>query len=192
MPYGTMTRSPYYGSGTKTLRLWWDLTHYSSEGGHGTKSYLPGDSTSRRGETCVNHKIKMIKRVILLLFLLLSFVGVFGAGIFTATMLHIGSPIVTIDFVNNSPKKIRLIEISRESTRDANIRYQIPGLDPGKARTFKMYALGESSYEVVVTFSGDTRLVGEEGYVEGGYKVKETIGPQKIESEVDLVGDYKS
>ena len=123
--------------------------------------------------------------------LLILFVVVFAAGVLIATVLHIGSPIVTIDFTNNSAQKIQSIDINHEIGRYGKVRYQISGLEPKETRTLRVYAPAESSYEVVVTFADNSRVVGGVGYVEAGYRVKESIGPQKIESKVDLTGGYK-
>jgi hypothetical protein len=129
----------------------------------------------------------MMKKIILLIL----FVVVFAAGVLIATVLHIGSPIVTIDFTNNSAQKIQSIDINHEIGRYGKVRYQISGLEPKETRTLRVYAPAESSYEVVVTFADNSRVVGGVGYVEAGYRVKESIGPQKIESKVDLTGGYK-
>jgi len=123
--------------------------------------------------------------------LLISFVVVFAAGAFTATVLHIGSPIVTIDFTNNTTKKIQSIEINHEIGRQGKVLYQISGLEPRETRTLRVYAPAESAYEVIATFADNSRVVGGAGYVEAGYRVKESIGLQKIESKVDLTGGYK-
>lgn len=129
----------------------------------------------------------MTKKIILLI----SFVVVFAAGAFTATVFHIDSPIVTIDFINNSNKKIQSIDINHEIGRYGNVRYQIMGLEPKKTKTVRVYAPAESSYEVIATFADNSHVVGGAGYVEAGYRVKESIGPHKIESKVDLTGGYK-
>lgn len=123
--------------------------------------------------------------------LLISFIVVFAAGAFTAIVLHIGSPIVTIDFTNNSAHKIQSIDINHEIGRYGKVRYQISDLEPKQTRTLRVFAPAESSYEVAVTFADNSRVVGGVGYVEAGYRVKESIGPQKIESKVDLTGGYK-
>jgi nitrogen regulatory protein PII-like uncharacterized protein len=129
----------------------------------------------------------MMKKIILLI----SFVVVFAAEVLTATVLHIGSPIVTIDFINNSNKKIQSIDIKNEIGRYGKVRYQLTGLEPKETKTLRVYAPTESSYEVITTFTDNSRVVGGVGYVEAGYRVEESIGPQKIESKVDLTGGYK-
>lgn len=129
----------------------------------------------------------MMKKIILLV----SFVCVFVAGAFTATVLHIGAPIVTIDFTNNSNQKIQSIDINHEIGRYGRVRYQLTGLEPKQTRTLRVYTPAESSYEVAVTFTDSSRVVGGQGYVEAGYRVSEIIGLQKIESKVDLTGSYK-
>jgi hypothetical protein len=129
----------------------------------------------------------MMKKIILLI----SFVAVFVAGAFTATVLHIGSPIVTIDLTNNTNQKIQSIDINHEIGRYGKVRYQLTGLEPNQTRTLRVYAPAESSYEVAVTFADNSRVVGGAGYVEAGYRVREAIGPQKIESKFDLIGGYK-
>lgn len=117
--------------------------------------------------------------------LLISFVVVFAAGAFTATVFHTGSPIVTIDFFNNSNQKIQSIDINHEIGRHGKVHYQITGLEPNETRTLRVYAPAESSYEVTATFADNSRVVGGAGYVEAGYRVRESIGPQKIESKFE-------
>lgn len=129
----------------------------------------------------------MMKKTILLI----SFVVVFATGFFAATVLHIGSPIVTIDFTNNSTQKIQSIDINHEIGRYGKVRYQITGLEPKETRTLRVFAPAESSYEVAVTFADNSRVVGGAGYVEAGYRVREVIGSQNIESKFDLIGGYK-
>ena len=129
----------------------------------------------------------MMKKIIFFI----SFILIFTAGAITATILHIGSPIVTIDFTNNTTKKIQSIEITHEIGTDGKVRYQITGLEPKETRTLRVYAPAESSYEVIATFADNSRVVGGAGYVEAGYRVKESIGPQNIESKIDMMGSYK-
>lgn len=129
----------------------------------------------------------MMKKTILLI----SFVVVFATGFFAATVLHIGSPIVTIDFTNNSTQKIQSIDINHEIGRYGKVRYQITGLEPKETRTLRVFAPAESSYEVAVTFADNSRVVGGAGYVEAGYRVREVIGSQNIESKFNLIGGYK-
>ena len=129
----------------------------------------------------------MMKKIILLS----SFIVIFAAGAITAIILHIGSPIVTIDFTNNSSKKIQSVEITHEIGMDGKVRHQINGLEPKETRTLRVYAPAESSYEVIATFADNSRVVGGAGYVEAGYRVKESIGSQKIESKIDMMGSWK-
>jgi hypothetical protein len=98
---------------------------------------------------------------------------------------------VTIDFTNNSTQKIQSIDVNHEIGKHGKVLYQITGLEPKETRTLRMYAPAESSYGVVVTFADNSRVVGGAGYVEAGYKVRESIGPQKIESKYDLIGGYR-
>jgi hypothetical protein len=125
------------------------------------------------------------------LLIFFSFIIVFVAGVVIASIFHTGSPMVTIDFVNSSGKKIESIEITQEFGKDEKIRHQIKGNTPGATKTFRMYAPGESSFEVKVTFSDGKQIVGGEGYIEAGNRVTEVIGAEKIESEVSLTGSYK-
>lgn len=129
----------------------------------------------------------MMKKIILLI----SLVVVFVAGAFTATVLRISSPIVTIDFTNNSAQNIQSIDINHEIGKYGKVRYQISDLEPKQTRTLRVFAPAESSYEVAVTFADNSRVVGGQGYVEAGYRVSEIIGLQKIESKVDFIGSYE-
>ncbi len=105
-------------------------------------------------------------------------------------MLHTGSPIVTIDFINNSTQRIKSIDINHEIGKFGKIRYQISDLEPKQTKTLRVFAPAESSYEVAVTFGDNSCVVGGVGYVEAGYRIRESIGTQKIESKVDLTGGY--
>lgn len=135
----------------------------------------------------VRARKNMMKKIILLI----AFVIVFAAGALTATLLHIGSPIVTVDFTNNSTQRIKSIDVNHEIGRFGKVRYLISDLEPKQTRTLRVFAPAESSYEVTVTFADNSRVVGGAGYVEAGYRIRESIGPQKIDSKVDLMGGYK-
>lgn len=56
----------------------------------------------------------MSKRILLIF----AFIVVFLAGVLIASIFHAGSPMVVIDFVNNSGKKIESIEIIQKFGRD--------------------------------------------------------------------------
>lgn len=129
----------------------------------------------------------MMKKVILAF----SFVVVFVAGIGAAAYLQTGSRIVTVELKNNSGKKIETIEIVQELVKVGKVRHQVEGMAAGTAKTFRMYAPAESSFDLIVTFSDGKKIVQEEGYVEAGNRVIETIGTKKIESKTILMGSYK-
>ncbi|GAB7026312.1 hypothetical protein [Geotalea toluenoxydans] len=128
----------------------------------------------------------MIKRILFIF----AFIAVFLAGVLTASIFHAGSPMVVIDFVNNSGKKIESIEIIQKFGRDEKIRHQIQGLTAGTSKTFRMSAPAESSYGLIVNFADGSRIAGGEGYMEAGNKVTEVIGTTKIESRHNI-GGYK-
>ena len=129
----------------------------------------------------------MLKKILITI----AFIGSFVAGIFVASIMHFGAPIITIDFINNADKDIQSIQIMHEMGRDNIIQYQIAGLKTGKEKRIHLYAPAESSYELTITFADGNKLTGGAGYVEAGYKVKEVVKKDKIESKADLFGSYK-
>ena len=108
-----------------------------------------------------------------------------------AAISHFGSPIVTIEFINNSGKEIKVVEIIHEAARFGQIRHSISNLAPGMERQIRIWAPAESSYKVVVTVADQKELTGGEGYIEPGYKITEIIEADKIRSGAKPFGAYR-
>jgi hypothetical protein len=68
--------------------------------------------------------------------------------------------------------------------------YIIENIPVGSSKTLKLYAAGESSYKLTVTFMNGKTLQGGAGYVESGYKVTENVTNENIKSDIDLHGVY--
>jgi hypothetical protein len=128
----------------------------------------------------------MIRKTLYLLLLILVFVG----GVFVSAISHFGSPIVTIEIINNSGKGIKTAEIIHETGRFGEIQHRITSLAPSQKRQIRIWAPAESSYKLIVTFADQKQLTGGQGYIEPGYKVIETIEGDKINSDVKLFGGY--
>ena len=75
----------------------------------------------------------MIKKILLLV----AFIVVFAAGVVITSILHFGSPIVNIEFINESGKDIKAISIMHKTGRYGDIHHQISDLGIGKQRQFK-------------------------------------------------------
>ena len=59
-------------------------------------------------------------------------------------------------------------------------------LETGASRTIRFRARGETSYTLRVRFDDGSELAAGR-YAESGYKVRETVGDSKIESETSLI-----
>jgi hypothetical protein len=129
----------------------------------------------------------MIKKILLLI----AFVAVFAAGVALASIMHFGSPVVDISFINKSGKDITAIEINHEVGRFGEIRHQIADLHKGQDRQIRIWAPAESSYNLIVTFADKGQLTGGQGYIQPGYKITEIINSDKIESDATAFGNYK-
>lgn len=101
----------------------------------------------------------------------------FGAGAITASILHLASPIVTVQLKNVSDQKIKAVQLEHEhgSLTAATI-------GPGDSRLVRFYSPAESSYSIKVVFADGRTLSGGGGYVEAGYKITEVISDDKIKT----------
>ena len=120
---------------------------------------------------------RLLKVVALVALVLISF----GAGVITAAIFHVGSPIVTVQLQNASAQKIASVHLEHEhgSLSATNI-------ESGGSRKVRFYAPGESSYQIQVTFSDGHTITGGAGYVEAGYGVTEVITDATIKSDYQL------
>lgn len=57
----------------------------------------------------------------------------------------------------------------------------IDNLNNGESKIVPVHVVGESSYSVVATLEGGEVVVGEGGYIEPGYRIRETITQNKIQ-----------
>ena len=128
----------------------------------------------------------MIKKIILLL----AIVAVFIGGVFISAVSHFGSPIVTINFINNSGTEIKTIDVIHETGRFGEIQHRISNLLTGKERQIRIWSPAESSYKLIVTFADQKQITGGAGYIEPGYNIAEIIKKDKIKSEIKLYGTY--
>ena len=105
----------------------------------------------------------------------------FGAGIITAEIFHLGSPIVTVQLQNASAQKIASISLEHEYGS-----LSVTNIEPGDSRKVHFYAPGETSYEIRVAFADGRTITGGAGYVEAGSGVTEVISDATIKSEIQL------
>jgi len=129
----------------------------------------------------------MIRKILYLLLLIVVFIG----GVFISAVIHFGSPIVTIEFINKSDNEIKTTEIIHEAGRFGEIQHRISSLRPGEKRQIRIWAPAESSYRLIVTFADGRQLTGGFGYIEPGYKTTEIIEGDKIKSDANAFGAYR-
>jgi len=125
------------------------------------------------------------------LLITVAILGAFVIGIIIASIFHFGSPLIDIEFINNSGNDIQSININHEIGRDNRIQCQFGGLKTGTKKLVHLYAPAESSYELTIAFSDGKKITGGAGYVEAGYHVTEIIEKDKIESNVNLFRSYR-
>jgi hypothetical protein len=102
----------------------------------------------------------------------------FGVGVITAAFFHLGSPIVTVLFLNSSTHKISTVNLEHEHGS-----LFVSNIEPGKSSKVYFYSPGESSYKIQVTFADGRTISGGAGYVEAGYLVTEVISDSTIKSD---------
>ena len=107
--------------------------------------------------------------------------GSFGAGVITAAIFHLGSPIVTVQLQNASAQKIASVILEHEHGS-----LSVTNIEPGDSRKVYFYAPGETSYQIRVAFTDGRTITGGAGYVEGGYGVTEVISDATIKSDFQL------
>ena len=107
--------------------------------------------------------------------------GSFGAGVITAAIFHLGSPIVTVQLQNASAQKIASVTIEHKHGS-----LSVTNIEPGDSRKVYFYAPGETSYQIRVAFTDGRIITGGAGYVEAGYGVTEVISDATIKSDFQL------
>jgi hypothetical protein len=122
---------------------------------------------------------------------LVALIVVFVAGMFFAAVIHFDSPLVTIEFINESGKEIKTIDVIHETGRFGKIKHSISDLSTGKRKQIRIWAPAESSYELVVTLADQKQVTGGQGYIEPGYKITEIIEGDTIRSEAIPFGAYR-
>ena len=100
-----------------------------------------------------------------------------GIGLMAMVMSPLLS-IVRVEVVNESPQPLTNIVIQHEEGMVA-----IASLQPGSRQILPVLVDGESSYHIQATLPNGEILQGQEGYVEPGYRVRETISSNGIEHE---------
>lgn len=97
---------------------------------------------------------------------------------------------VTVDVVNDTSQVIETITLTGETgVASAAIPSETVGpLAPGKQQRVVLSEItGEGSYSIQVVFEDGRELKGAGGaYVEGGYRMSETVKETEIISETDL------
>ena len=107
--------------------------------------------------------------------------GSVGAGVITAAIFHLGSPIVTVQLQNASAQKIASVTLEHEHGS-----LSVTNIEPGDSRKVYFYAPGETSYQIRVAFTDGRTITGGAGYVEAGYGVTEVISDATIKSDFQL------
>ena len=107
--------------------------------------------------------------------------GSFGAGVLTAAIFHLGSPIVTVQLKNASAKNIASVTLEHEHGS-----LSVTNIEPGDSRKVHFYAPGETSYQIRVAFADGHTITGGAGYVEAGYGVTEVITDATIKSDFHM------
>lgn len=99
------------------------------------------------------------------------------------------SPGVRVSIANESGKDIETIEFWSEQANQPTptLLESIGPLEAGEKHKIILSDItGEGAYFTQVTFEDGEQIEGGAGYVEGGYRVIETIGETEITSEIDF------
>ncbi|MBH0199820.1 MAG: hypothetical protein HP497_10450 [Nitrospira sp.] len=104
----------------------------------------------------------------------------FAGGIFVTSVLHLGSPIITVNLHNDSTKEISSLRLTHEHGL-----IDVQKMAAGATRTLRFFAPAESSYKITLVFTDGKSLEGRSTYVEAGYSISETITQEEIKTEFD-------
>ena len=100
-----------------------------------------------------------------------------------------GSPGVKVSISNKSGKSIETVEFWRDPTNNSlPVLLEATGpLKIGEKKTVILSPfIGEGSYLTQVTFVDGEQIAGGAEYVEGGYRVLETVKETEVISEIDI------
>lgn len=106
-------------------------------------------------------------------------VVIFLAGALTSSAFEWLHEITTIEITNASEQPIRYIDI-RYRGQDKMQGRIAQGLKPKEKIMFKWVALGEASFEYVVTFEDDHQLARTGEYTSRGQTVKDEVASDTI------------
>jgi hypothetical protein len=114
---------------------------------------------------------------------LATLLAAFAVGAVAAMMRGWGTPIATINVVNNSGKSFGAIELEVETCARRTVLIeasppQLTGL------TYRVPVCGEGGYKVKVTFTDGTTISSVGRYIENGYRTTETVNRDAISSKV--------
>ena len=95
---------------------------------------------------------------------------------------------VSVSITNESGKNIETIKFWRERADQPTTFIESVGplKDGEKQRIILSDITGEGTYSTLVTFADGEQIEGGAEYVEGGYRVNETVKATEIVSEVEL------
>ena len=113
-----------------------------------------------------------------------SIVVGFLAGAATSAARGWGSPVVSLDVINQSGRPVQFVTVEYESCGTKSTLAARP-LARGEETTFRFLVCGEGGYQVVARFDGGVELKGRGGYVESGYRATEVLQAKSIESTID-------
>ncbi len=108
----------------------------------------------------------------------------FLAGAATSAARGWGSPVVSLEVINQSGLPVQFVAVEYESCGSKSALAGRP-LARGEETTFRFLVCGEGGYQVVAHFDGGVELKGRDGYVESGYRATEILRANRIESSID-------
>lgn len=111
----------------------------------------------------------------------------FFAGALTAGLRHWFQPLLEVTFINASGQNITDIQFSLTTGSQKSISSLGP-IENTQTRTYYFFVAGEGGYRVDVTLADGRKLPSENGYVESGYSIKETITESSINSQFSMYG----
>lgn len=141
---------------------------------------LTGQSRADRLRPPLTSNVRaQMRRLLKIVALAVLVLGSFGAGVITAAIFHLGSPIVTVQLQNASAQKIASVRLDHEHGS-----LSVTNIEPGDTRKVRFYSPGESSYKILVAFADGHTISGGAGYVEAGYGITEVISDATIKSDL--------
>ena len=112
----------------------------------------------------------------------------FVCGALAATYYRLGSPIATVNVINESGREVESIVVTYTTCghtkkliyRQAEQRELI---EPAKEIQMQLVLCGEGGYQTEVTFHGGQMLTTGESYIQGGDVINEFVSVTGIKSE---------